>query len=136
MPVPLEPAGGGKINLADYNALQELANANEQRINELEAKVEAFLATGGGGGGTGDVTTAQLDAAVADLQADINTKRASALRVLFPVRFVSGAWEYPTLAAATAAGMGPDDSALFIGNPGGASAAWFRNDRDLYTEGG
>lgn len=132
MPLPLEPDGGPKVVLTDYNALLTLVNALEQRVGAAEVAIENGIP----GGGTGDVTQAELDAAVASLQADIATKRPSARRVVFPIRYVAGAWEYATLAAAQAAGMGADDTGLFIGNPGGAPPAWFRNDIDAWTEGG
>lgn len=67
-------------------------------------------------------------------QTALNLKRDKATRGIFPVRYVSGAWEYTTEAAATAAGMGPNDVAYFIGNPGGTPASWMR-DYDLWTQG-
>jgi hypothetical protein len=58
----------------------------------------------------------------------------SAVRKVFPIKYVSGAWEFATLAAAQTAGLGPDDIVLLVGNPGGTPTAWMR-DFDVWVQG-
>lgn len=46
---------------------------------------------------------------------------------IFAVRYISGAWEYTTLAAAKTAGLLETQTVWFIGSPNGAAPSWARS---------
>jgi hypothetical protein len=78
----------------------------------------------------GALTSAQTSG----LQGALDARRLTATAGIFPIFWTGSAWQYTTLAAATAAGMQASDSAWFIGNPGGSPASWMR-DNDVWTQG-